>query len=168
LFILLSILTLGIFGAIYHLLKHGRLPVVKHDDPSAGKAIGFMFIPFYNLYWVFVAWPRLADRINFQYRLRGQPPPISRSLVVTTVALFIAGNFLILPLPVACITALISGAQIQSAANRLAAEGTSTMQTTAIPAQQASADAPAGWYPDPTGQAAQRYWSGTAWTDQVS
>jgi uncharacterized protein DUF2510 len=27
---------------------------------------------------------------------------------------------------------------------------------------------PAGWYPDPTGQADQRYWDGNAWTDHVS
>ena len=29
------------------------------------------------------------------------------------------------------------------------------------------ADQPAGWYPDPRGEAAQRYWDGTAWTDHV-
>ena len=68
-------LTLGLFTLIFNLLRHDRFPKVKPDDPSAGKAIGFMFIPFYNLYWQFVAWPRLAQRINFQ-RLRGQPPPI--------------------------------------------------------------------------------------------
>jgi hypothetical protein len=28
--------------------------------------------------------------------------------------------------------------------------------------------APAGWYPDPSGQAAQRYWDGTAWSEQVA
>jgi hypothetical protein len=27
---------------------------------------------------------------------------------------------------------------------------------------------PAGWYPDPAGTRAQRYWDGAAWTDQVS
>jgi len=27
---------------------------------------------------------------------------------------------------------------------------------------------PAGWYPDPTGQADQRYWDGNVWTDNVS
>jgi uncharacterized protein DUF2510 len=164
-FVVLSIVTLGIFGAIYHLLKHGRLPVIKHNDPSAGKAIGFLFIPFFNLYWVFVVWPRLADRINFQYRLRGQPPPISRGLVITTAVLLVTGSFILVTYPFGAITAMISGVQIQSAANRLVKEG--GVQPAAI-STQASAAAPAGWYPDPTGQAAQRYWSGTAWTDQVS
>jgi hypothetical protein len=27
---------------------------------------------------------------------------------------------------------------------------------------------PAGWYPDPTGRADQRYWDGNAWTENVS
>lgn len=37
-------------------------------------------------------------------------------------------------------------------------------------AAQASApgQAAAGWYPDPWGAAAHRYWSGTSWTDQTS
>jgi hypothetical protein len=40
---------------------------------------------------------------------------------------------------------------------------------TARPATGSTSPAttPAGWYPDPSGAAAQRYWSGTAWTDQV-
>ena len=28
--------------------------------------------------------------------------------------------------------------------------------------------APAGWYPDPSGEHASRYWDGSAWTDHVS
>ena len=31
----------------------------------------------------------------------------------------------------------------------------------------ADGQAEAGWWPDPTGRAAQRYWDGRAWTDQV-
>ncbi len=31
---------------------------------SAGQAIGFLFIPFFNLYWVFVVYPRLATSLN--------------------------------------------------------------------------------------------------------
>jgi hypothetical protein len=43
--------------------------------------------------------------------------------------------------------------------------------TTVQPATAASADPsgpPAGWYPDPQGQARLRYWDGGAWTDQTS
>src|SRR5215216_4957698 len=52
--LVLSVLTLGIFGLIYHGLKHSQLPEVKSDDFGAGKGIGFCFIPFFNLYWFFV------------------------------------------------------------------------------------------------------------------
>lgn len=83
--ILLHFVTLGIFTVIYMGLKHSQLPRIRPDDFSAGKAIGFLFIPFFNIYWIFVFWLRLADRINFQFRLRNIPPPISRGLVQAAV-----------------------------------------------------------------------------------
>ena len=117
----MSIITFGIFGAIYLQLNQSMLPVVKHDDPSAGKAIGFMFIPFFNLYWYFVVWPRLVDRINFQYRLRGRPSPINRGQVTTAQILSLAGWILIGIVGLAgSIWLLVLGAQLQSASNQLA------------------------------------------------
>src|SRR5437588_5948476 len=118
--VVLSILTLGIFGTICHLLKHSKLPVVKPDDPSAGKAIGFLFIPIFNLYWTFVVWLRLVDRINFQYRLRGRPAPISRNLALWAIISSFAGWVVGIGLLVGPILALIAAAQIQTAANKLA------------------------------------------------
>jgi hypothetical protein len=119
-FVVLTIITLGIFGSIFHLAKHGRLPVVKPDDPSAGKAIGFSLIPFFNIYWYFVAWPRLIDRINFQYRLRGHPAPINRGTAMTAMILAVVGWVVGITLIVAIPMLLIVGAQIQTAANKLA------------------------------------------------
>lgn len=75
-------LTLGIFSFIYHMLKHGSLPMRRQDDPSAGKAIGFMFIPFFNLYWIFFANLRLVDRINEERRLAGLPQSAPRGLAM--------------------------------------------------------------------------------------
>ncbi|SRR5581483_3675704 len=83
--IVLHFITLGIFTVIYMGLKHSTFPRVRPDDFGAGKAIGFLFIPIFNLYWIFVFWLRLADRINFQYRLRSLPSPISRGLVLATL-----------------------------------------------------------------------------------
>jgi hypothetical protein len=117
--IVLTILTLGIFGVIYHGLKHSQLPVVKEDDFGAGKGIGFLFIPFFNLYWVFVFWLRLVDRINFQYRLRGAAPPVSRDLALAALIVSLVGWILFLGW-VGAILALVVAGQIQSAANRLA------------------------------------------------
>ena len=71
--IILHFLTFGLFSFFFHACKHGRLPMVRHDDPSTGKAIGFMFIPFYNWYWIFFANLRLCDRINEHAKWRDCP-----------------------------------------------------------------------------------------------
>ncbi|MFT6184326.1 MAG: hypothetical protein ACJAYM_001851 [Flavobacteriales bacterium] len=78
--ILLHFITCGIFTIIYCGLKYDNLPKVKSDDFGAGQAIGFLFIPFFNIYWQFIFWRTLAARINFQFRLRGQEGPISMEL----------------------------------------------------------------------------------------
>jgi hypothetical protein len=114
--VVLSAITIGIFGTVYHQLKQSRLPVVKPDDPGAGKAIGFLFIPFFNLYWYFVVWRRLADRLNFQYRLRGLPPPIDRSQMTIAQVVALVFNVFF----VGWIWVLVFAARIQSASNQLA------------------------------------------------
>jgi hypothetical protein len=119
-FVTLTILTFSIFGVIYHQLKQSKLPVVRRDDPTAAKAIGLMLIPIINVYWSFVAWPRLIDRINFQYRLRGQPAPINRGHVVAALVLAQFGWIFPIAGPAGMLWLLVLGANIQSAANRLA------------------------------------------------
>jgi hypothetical protein len=120
--VVLSAVTVGIFGSVYLQLKQSRLPVVKPDDPQAGKAIGFLFIPFFNLYWYFFVWRRLADRINYQYRLRGRPEPIDRSQMTIAQAVVVAGLFFVFVIFVGWIWVLVFAAKIQSASNALAEE----------------------------------------------
>ena len=84
--------TLGLFTLVHFGLKHSKLPVIKHDDFNARRAIGFMFIPFFNLYWQFRFWLRLVDRVDLQLRLRGLPATISRGLMMRTI---IIGLFLL-------------------------------------------------------------------------
>ena len=82
----LAVVTLGIFPFIYYLLKHDQLPKVKENDPSAGKAIGFSFIPYFNIfYWTWFVWVRLVNRINFQFRLRGQEAPLSKGVTIVSI-----------------------------------------------------------------------------------
>ncbi len=116
--IILHFVTLGIFTFIFMGLKHSRLPRIRPDDFSAGKAIGFLFIPFFNLYWIFIFWLRLTDRINFQFRLRNLPPPIARGLVLAAVIVGL--------IPYAGVVSWLALypiviAQIQGACNQLAA-----------------------------------------------
>lgn len=79
---LLNVVTFGLFPMIHFGLVHGRLPPAAHNDPSAGKAIGFQFIPYFNLYWVFFSAMRLADRLNLQLRLRGLEPRAPKGLLI--------------------------------------------------------------------------------------
>jgi hypothetical protein len=117
--VVLHFLTLGIFPLVHFSALHGRLPAIDHDDPTAGKAIGFSFIPYFSMYWLVFNAARLADRINFQFRLRGLPEPVPRTFTIFTavagvipyVCWFIAWPFI---WPVAIIF-------LQRAANKLAA-----------------------------------------------
>ena len=100
-------------------LKHGKLPKVKSNDPGAGKAIGFWFIPFFSLYWIFPLWVGLSDRINFQYRLRGARTPISRDFAIWTNIVYLSGILLGVTYLVGIIMWLVLIGQQQAAVNRL-------------------------------------------------
>jgi hypothetical protein len=99
-FLLWNTLTFGVFGTIYLNLLHGRLPRTRPGDPSAGRAIGFLFIPFFNLYWVFFTYRRLVDRLDEQRACRGLPPTglrdLATNLGIATVAAVLLW-FLIIP-----------------------------------------------------------------------
>jgi uncharacterized protein DUF4339 len=116
--ILLHFVTFGIFTFIFCGLKFDKLPKLHHDDFGAGKAIGFMFIPIFNLYWLFMFWRSLAKRINLQFKLRNRPDAVSLGLATTVCILTLipyvgmAVNFLILK--------PILFSQIQNASNELA------------------------------------------------
>ena len=121
--IILHIITLGIFTIIYYGIKHGQLPKITEDDPSAGKAIGFLFIPFFNFYWIFRFWIGLIDRVNLQLKLRNMEE-VPRGLAITIPILkivnivpvinymtFFANHFVIIPITLAL---------LQSSINKLA------------------------------------------------
>ncbi len=79
---LLHLATFGLFPIIFYGIQQGRMPRAAHDDPTPGKAIGFQFIPFFNIYWMFFNSLRLCDRVTLQYRLRGRPEEGPRGLVL--------------------------------------------------------------------------------------
>jgi hypothetical protein len=116
--VVLHFLTFGIFSLVHFCNLHDRLPKAEQDDPSAGKAIGFSFIPYFNFYWIVFNTLRLADRINLQFRLRGLPDGVPRGLAMAASVLSVVPyiNFLgaIFLWPIAI-------AYFQRAANELAA-----------------------------------------------
>lgn len=81
---ILHLITFGLFSLIHFGLVHGKLPRAAHNDPSAGRAIGFQFIPYYNLYWIFFNTLRLCDRLTLQLRLRGEQRTAPRGLVLAS------------------------------------------------------------------------------------
>jgi hypothetical protein len=87
--VILHFVTLSLFTIIYYGMQHGRLPKNNDKDFGAGKAIGFMFIPFFNLYWIFMFWMRLGDRLNLQYKLRGKRPKVEKGLLIATCVIVI-------------------------------------------------------------------------------
>lgn len=111
-----------LFPLIYYGLAHGNMPKRRHDDPSAGKAIGFMFIPFFNLYWVCFFWTRLCTRINDERAAVGLPPTAPRSLVVAILWTYL-GMFIpilnLLVLVALVVMLLIALIQIQTSINEL-------------------------------------------------
>ncbi|MBN4066479.1 hypothetical protein JYU14_00135 [Simkania negevensis] len=52
-----------IFAAIFHYRCWAAIPA-EHRRTSPAKAVGFLFIPFYNFYWVFVSFRGLAIDVN--------------------------------------------------------------------------------------------------------
>jgi hypothetical protein len=115
--LLLHFVTCGLYTLYVHFgLMHDRLPPRRSDDPSAGKAIGFMFVPFFNLYWIFFVNLRLIDRINEQRQAAGLPPNAPRGLALTTCIMMVIPYVNILAL---LIMVPIYAAVLQSNVNEL-------------------------------------------------
>jgi hypothetical protein len=76
----------------YHVIL-AMVPGWKHPI-SPARAVGFHFIPFYNLYWVF-KWPKeLANFVNF--RMRGnimKPTPVGIAFIGALILRFFDPGF---------------------------------------------------------------------------
>jgi len=123
---LLTPLTLGLFPLIHFGLQHDRLPTAHEKDPTSAKAIGYSFVPYYNLYWVLFNTLRLADRVELQYRLRGQAGGAPRGMLlacaIVTMPALLHPFFLLffIAAPVLLVLWAIGGAMLQRSINRLA------------------------------------------------
>lgn len=113
---LLHLITFGLFSVIHFGMMHGRLPRVAVDDPSSGRAVGLMFVPYWNFYWLFFSPLRLADRINLQFALRDDPRRVWKGPIVFGAVLSLFMYFV----PVAWLIAVY---QTQKRVNELVALG---------------------------------------------
>ena len=52
-----------VFWSLLHYHCWKALPA-KHRATSPGKALGYLFIPFFSIYWAFISFPKLADGVN--------------------------------------------------------------------------------------------------------
>jgi hypothetical protein len=87
--VLLHFMTGGVFTFFWITCMHGRLPKLQPHHPSGGRAVLFSMLPLVNLFWAFLCYPVLADRLNElrrRHELRGAIP---RSLVVTAVVMLV-------------------------------------------------------------------------------
>lgn len=88
--VLLHFLTLGLFSFFWITGSHGRLPKLKSDDPSGFQAIAMCFVPVLNVYWFFVVYLRLTQRVNAlstQYRLLAIVPEPLSYIISTLMAI---------------------------------------------------------------------------------
>lgn len=115
--VLLSILTLGIYTLFWLNHWHGVMPKRRHDDPSTAKAIGFLFIPLYNLYWIFESLLRLCTRLDEELAAAGLPDRVPKELVRWFCILYLVPYINLLTNP---ILGAIATGRMQSLVNRLA------------------------------------------------
>ncbi|MCI0460930.1 MAG: hypothetical protein L0Z62_28610 [Gemmataceae bacterium] len=79
-----GVLFLILLYKSWNLIQDGRA------QTSAGKAVGFLFIPFFNLYWIFVAYRGLAEdmaRYMARHRISGPRPSAGLGLAYAILTL---------------------------------------------------------------------------------
>ena len=126
--------TGGVFSWVYYAFQHDRLPRIERDDPSGAKVVFFSLVPIIQYYWFFNGPHKLADRLNFQLRLRDKKDRVST--IWPLVAFF--GLFSFMGYPFLAFTLWLCAwgmmvYQLQSTINTLAEENTDEQQPELLP-----------------------------------
>lgn len=79
--VLLTIFTLGIYAQFWLNHWHGVMPKRRLDDPSTSRAIWFLFIPIFNVYWQFEALLRVSTRLDEELEAAGSFQRVPKELV---------------------------------------------------------------------------------------
>lgn len=105
----------GASAAVMHLV-HRMWTAIQggRARTTPGKAVGYLFVPFYNFYWVFQAFPGWAQDYNLTVREHGLAVPrMPEGLATTYCVLLIIGaipyvGWALIPVDLAIMTVLIS------------------------------------------------------------
>lgn len=81
-----GVLNLIFLYRLWLMVQKSNLGIKK---PTPGKAVGFMFIPFFNIYWLFIAYRNLSLHLNSLTKYN----KISVKLVTFSVAFLASGVF---------------------------------------------------------------------------
>lgn len=91
---------------------------------TPGKAVGFLFIPFFNLYWLFQVWAGFPTDYNKYVERRGLSVPLLGSGIYTVhpvlVALSVIPGLNVLTAPASVFTFVVITSKTSDAVNRLA------------------------------------------------
>ena len=83
---LLGLLLIMYAGIVWFILLHKLWTLIQAEQArtTAGKAVGFLFIPFFNFYWIFQAiWGWAKDLNRFTTENRLSVPRVSESVALT-------------------------------------------------------------------------------------
>jgi hypothetical protein len=86
-----ALLSAYLAWGVLHYQCWAALPE-RYRATTPEQAAGFLFIPLFNFYWVFVSLPRLADGFNaFREEHPGRPIRDARGLAVAKAISFVCG-----------------------------------------------------------------------------
>ena len=82
------LLVAAVFGAIFSFMSWKQIQD-GHQRTTPGLAVGLMFIPLFNFYWMFVAFLGLAkDTNDYNVRWGINAPPVNEGFALTACILF--------------------------------------------------------------------------------
>jgi hypothetical protein len=109
-----TIITLSVLYKVWDVIQDGVTTV------TPGKAVGFLFIPFFNIYWLFRAWGGFPNEYNaFVDRYRLNVPKLSGTLFTTFPVLMLLTAIFVLPLLIIPFVTLFLVAHACDAVNNL-------------------------------------------------
>lgn len=93
--VMLTVVTLGIYQPFWLYRVFKELNDRGSTETTPGKAVGFLFIPFYNLVWIFIVWKRFGDAIAREYHAARLSVPSTSAIWLAPIGTWfaLAGNF---------------------------------------------------------------------------